>query len=230
MSNSHPIIEFIELQEAAGQICPKCGKTWPLKMFSKRRRQCKQCIAEYHIARYARGQRTRPYRPSHLSNIEKYCPKCKQTKPAECFGIRGNAKYLKSYCYDCEAVEWRNRRKAYKERYPDQMRAQQARADLRVNHGITLAQYDEILSAQGGGCAICGAAKPSKHRERLYIDHNHETGVIRGLLCDNCNRGIGHLGEDIERLLKAVEYLRAPGTGLISVSKRRLGVYKRKGK
>ena len=51
--------------------------------------------------------------------------------------------------------------------------------------GIPLAEYDALLAAQGGGCAICG--NPPKTR-RLHVDHDHKTGKVRGLLCHRCNR------------------------------------------
>src|SRR5207249_694982 len=51
--------------------------------------------------------------------------------------------------------------------------------------GVTDAEYDRLLAAQGGGCAICG--NPPKTR-RLHVDHDHKTGEVRGLLCHRCNR------------------------------------------
>ena len=53
--------------------------------------------------------------------------------------------------------------------------------------GVTDAEYDRLLSAQGGGCAICG--NPPKTR-RLHVDHDHKTGRVRGLLCHRCNRAL----------------------------------------
>lgn len=63
-------------------------------------------------------------------------------------------------------------------------------ASLRQRYGITLADYDAMLKAQGGGCAIC--AKPPGKR-RLAVDHDHKTGRIRGLLCSGCNTTLGWL-------------------------------------
>jgi hypothetical protein len=53
--------------------------------------------------------------------------------------------------------------------------------------GVTDAEYDRLLAAQGGGCAICG--NPPKTR-RLHVDHDHKTGRVRGLLCHRCNRAL----------------------------------------
>ena len=70
---------------------------------------------------------------------------------------------------------------------------------------LTLDGYDELLRGQGGRCAIC-FEKP-RGDENLCVDHDHETGRIRGLLCHSCNRGIGLLGDNVPRLRAAVSYL-----------------------
>lgn len=80
-------------------------------------------------------------------------------------------------------------------------------ARLRQDWKRGLAWYFETLAAQGGGCAICGDT-PADGR-RLDVDHDHETGRIRGLLCMPCNIGIGNLREDPARLAAAIEYLGA---------------------
>lgn len=69
-------------------------------------------------------------------------------------------------------------------------------------YGITLAQYDAMVISQGGKCAICGRAS-----ERLVVDHDHVTGMVRGLLCDPCNLGIGKLGDTVAALIAATAYL-----------------------
>ena len=57
---------------------------------------------------------------------------------------------------------------------------------------------------QEGLCAICGLPETDK---RFCVDHNHKTGVVRGLLCANCNKGLGHFFDSIESLEKAKSYL-----------------------
>lgn len=83
--------------------------------------------------------------------------------------------------------------------------------------GITPEQYTQMLEAQGGVCAICcqperGRAKNGRIK-KLAVDHDHETGAVRGLLCANCNKGIGNLGDDPERLMAAAAYLIAARGG-----------------
>ena len=62
-------------------------------------------------------------------------------------------------------------------------------------------EYTAWLVAQDGGCGICGKSG------QLVVDHEHASGRIRGLLCQNCNKGIGLLGDSLEGVRKAVNYL-----------------------
>lgn len=83
--------------------------------------------------------------------------------------------------------------------------------DLKRQYGITLDQYNEMLEKQGGVCAMCGRPEKSMIKGKvinLAVDHCHETGRVRGLLCSNCNIGIGNLRHDVELLQKAIEYVR----------------------
>ena len=75
---------------------------------------------------------------------------------------------------------------------------------LRRQYNLTLKQYDEMLKAQGGVCAICGEDNGERN---LVVDHNHETNKIRGLLCTKCNAALGLLGDDLPGLLAAASYL-----------------------
>lgn len=77
---------------------------------------------------------------------------------------------------------------------------------LRRHYGITLEDYAIRLTAQGGGCAICGTSDTSPHRY-FSVDHDHGTGEVRGLLCNRCNVGIGRFGDDAILLQRAVQYL-----------------------
>lgn len=87
--------------------------------------------------------------------------------------------------------------------------ARKRNADRRVEavYGISDADYDQILIAQGGTCAICGKARGI--RRRLAVDHDHKTGAVRGLLCDPCNRVV--IGRyDTAALTRAITYLLDP--------------------
>lgn len=77
---------------------------------------------------------------------------------------------------------------------------------LKSKFGITVDQFDELLAKQNHCCAIC-MSPDSKGRGTFHVDHCHQTGQIRGLLCHDCNTGIGKLGDSPEALKKAVDYL-----------------------
>jgi hypothetical protein len=76
---------------------------------------------------------------------------------------------------------------------------------IKRRHGMTRSDYEKIYNEQSGLCAICG--QPPREGKKLCIDHNHDTGAIRGLLCRNCNAAIGQLNDDIGMLKKAIQYL-----------------------
>lgn len=76
-------------------------------------------------------------------------------------------------------------------------------------YGVTAEEYYEIHEAQGGRCYICQRANGSVRR--LAIDHDHVTGLVRGLLCKPCNRNVlGHARDDIEYFERAIAYLQSP--------------------
>lgn len=78
---------------------------------------------------------------------------------------------------------------------------------LRRWYGMSLEDYHSLLASQGGVCKICGATEPGRKAWRFSVDHNHETGVIRGLLCINCNVLLGAAREDLSILASAGLYL-----------------------
>ena len=102
-----------------------------------------------------------------------------------------SGKHLKSRCRPCHN-EWR---KAYYKR--------DHRQDTRLQstYGITLAQYQQMHDSQRGLCFICSS------NEKLFVDHCHETGQVRGLLCHHCNVMLGHAKDRPELLRLAASYL-----------------------
>jgi hypothetical protein len=86
---------------------------------------------------------------------------------------------------------------------------QRDRARTLRKYGLTEAEWDAILAAQGGLCAICNTDTPGGRGERWHIDHDHATNRgVRGLLCHNCNVGIGNFHDSPELLEQAARYLR----------------------
>jgi hypothetical protein len=75
-------------------------------------------------------------------------------------------------------------------------------------YGITLAEYERLLKKQKGVCAICKKPEYDARQRRLSVDHDHETGRVRGLLCARCNRALGMFNDNPELLRSAARYLR----------------------
>lgn len=100
--------------------------------------------------------------------------------------------------------------KSYRQKYkPRQKELDRAlnRAKRLREHGICEEEFNSMLKQQGGKCAICD--KPQDESIKfLSIDHDHRTNKNRGLLCSNCNRGIGLLQDDINILQSAIKYLK----------------------
>ena len=125
----------------------------------------------------------------------KPCCKCGVEKPHDEFYRRTKAyDGLTAHCKECDRkAPWRQEktRRDY---------------DYKRKYGISLEDYNEMFYEQHGSCGICG-----KHQEelrgRLCVDHSHETGEVRGLLCQECNSALGMLGDSIESIQKAMEYL-----------------------
>lgn len=81
-------------------------------------------------------------------------------------------------------------------------------AHYQKTYGITIEEYEAILKKQGGVCAACSEFNVASNKTRMPLDHCHVTGKIRGILCNRCNRGLGLLGEDINRLSGLIRYLK----------------------
>ena len=75
------------------------------------------------------------------------------------------------------------------------------KSHLKRKYGLTLEEFEELLAAQGGGGAICGRPNPDN------VDHDHVTGRVRGILCWNCNVGVGQFEDSEERLAAATAYV-----------------------
>ena len=123
----------------------------------------------------------------------KTCTKCKST----------SNKFWKNqaYCVPCQNAY---NRAWYKENHAKEL-LRRKNNNLKRTFGITLDDYYVMLKEQGGGCKICGKAEGAT--KKLDVDHCHTTGRIRGLLCENCNRGLGLFYDNPDRLRMAADYL-----------------------
>ena len=133
----------------------------------------------------------------------KTCTKCSIEKDESEFysaGFHNGKRYPRGDCKECNRAD-ANARMGHGD--PRHARAVAV-------YGITAAQYAEMLWSQGGVCAIC--KQPCPTGKRLSVDHDHETRAVRGLLCSNCNNGLGRFKDNPELLEQAASYLRSPPT------------------
>lgn len=138
-----------------------------------------------------------------FSDLEKFCSKCGETKSRTEFNkCNQNKDKLFTWCRECQKIYAHS----YK-RLSKQTSAQIRKTNLRKCHGLTLEQYAEMLKQQNERCAICGSTDTGANTNNFAVDHNHETGKIRGLLCKPCNLALGLFKDAETILLKAVYYL-----------------------
>jgi len=135
--------------------------------------------------------------------MKKVCKKCKVLKGESEFSKvkYKNKEYLKSYCKPCMVIRERERRENdyYKGKHLDKKRDYR----FKRKYGISLEEYHEMVKQRKGKCDICGQV-PDKI---LTVDHDHKTNRVRGLLCHYCNTGLGHFGDSIQGINKALRYL-----------------------
>ena len=136
---------------------------------------------------------------------EKKCRRCEVTKPRSEFtkhGVSPNGvhSYCKPCCSEIQKVRYAAR--------PAQASALiNRRAKLKKTYGITMDDFDSMLDAQEGSCKICRTKTPGG-RGHFAIDHCHESGRVRGLLCNSCNIGLGHFKDNVDLLHRAIDYLK----------------------
>lgn len=147
----------------------------------------------------------------HAIPATRTCTRCKVPKPLTEFrtGKQGNRPGRMrrwNHCRDCLRAGNRNWLAS-----PKAKRVVKANSLLK-RYGMTIDEYEAMLSAQGGLCAICRQPEPAidprtNKARQLAVDHCHTTGKIRGLLCVLCNQGIGQFRDDPQLLQLAINYL-----------------------
>lgn len=168
------------------KICTKCNQAKASDDFYARQSWCKSCYREWHRSRYTPKNGT--------DDAPRDCVWCGAS-------YRPKTRRHSTYCSSaCKAAERKATGKG-REQY------------LLRKYGITHADYESMLAAQGGGCAICGATPPeqaAKYRTFLHVDHCHDTGRVRGLLCGEHNLMLGRFNDDPILLRRAADYLDPP--------------------
>ncbi|MFD8633071.1 MULTISPECIES: endonuclease VII domain-containing protein [unclassified Streptomyces] len=173
--------------------CRGCSRDVPLSGFALDRNRgdglqprCRECVAEYSAAHYRRRQAEKGKIVKEKVDVpagHKLCRQCGVIKPHSEWHKNSSASDgLSTRCKACRVVQGRA-------------------GHLKRSYGMTEAQRDEMIAAQGGVCLICLKA-PAVH-----VDHCHTTGKVRGVLCFNCNTAIGKLGDDPDAARRVVSYL-----------------------
>ena len=186
--------------------CTRCKKEKDEKEFCKDRSrpdglrcQCKEC------------HKLPPVRPKEtLPAGKKRCSKCGKVKEKEAFHKdKSRPDGVACSCKECAKVyESANREKIKKRKvaYNAKNRERKKWWFILKTYGLTQDAYIEILKSQCGACAICGKTEEGSGRA-LSVDHNHDTGKVRGILCSDCNVGLGLFRDDIQCLHNAIDYL-----------------------
>lgn len=141
-----------------------------------------------------------PKNKSRPDGLHCYCKSCNNTNSRK---YRKSTNYQKQY-YQQNKDYYKNKNQEYKVCKREEIYIQRKNYGLLKMYGISFEEKIEMCRKQGYRCKICDF---SFNEKELVIDHNHTTKEVRGLLCSNCNKGIGLLKENKEILLRAIKYL-----------------------
>ncbi|MCP3757608.1 endonuclease VII domain-containing protein [Streptomyces sp. TBY4] len=175
------------------KLCRGCGRQQPLSSFAANRAtkdglqaRCRECVAAYGADYYRRRrveQGKQVWERAEVPPGWKQCRSCGEVKPHSEWHKNATAPDgLATCCKPCKAARGRA-------------------GHLKRAYGISEAERDEMIAAQGGVCVICQEA-PAEH-----VDHDHQTGKVRGVLCFGCNAGIGQLKDRPDVLRRAAAYV-----------------------
>lgn len=161
--------------------CTKCKKVKPLSEFNRNKREKDGC--------------------------QFWCRLC-QKKYYKKYSEKANKRNRKWYKENRNNVK--NQRHEYYKENRDCLLKQRRIIYLKRLYNITPQEYDIMLELQGSVCIICGKT-PKENGKRLAVDHDHETGKIRDLLCDGCNKALGYLNDSPEMCERMKLYLQKHG-------------------
>ncbi len=107
------------------------------------------------------------------------------------------------------ADKWASWAAAWRAKNPERWRAYQRGVQLKRKYGITTEEYDAIFASQGGVCAVCKGTDVGRNgHSYMPVDHDHASGYVRGILCNPCNKMIGHGRDNIGLFELAIAYLK----------------------
>ena len=179
-------------ESGQGKRCPDCAEHKPLHAYRRNAARpdglafyCTDCFrrrdqAAYERKRLREGRRVR--RLDVLPEGHKRCAACEQVKPFVDFHAAGRGQGQYPQCKPC--------------------RKEQSRGNhLLRTYGLDSATLQQLVDAQGGVCAVCRQAAP------VHVDHDHVSGRVRGVLCFNCNGGLGQFKDRAGVMRSAIDYL-----------------------
>lgn len=194
------------MRKGSGRI-PDCH---PDRKYESRG-MCKQCYTKWYNENNSDKVRKRieKYRENNREMIRETHERWKKNNPEKVVILRNRyrAKNSKSLLERHRDYNSKNREtinvksKEYRDANPEK----RIETKLNARYKLTIREYQEMYDNQNGLCAICGGI--SSNGRRLCVDHNHDNGKIRALLCDNCNVGIGRFKDDKNMVYKAYLYL-----------------------
>ena len=185
------------------KTCRHCGQTKPLNDFARNSGlpdghgiYCRSCFAVRYRAyreKKAAGEGREIRVRREVPDGYRWCPDCQTMKPLEEFPRNKSGRQGRGgYCKPCHNAKG----KATYERLYGGTREYH----LRRRYGLTSAEVNAMIEAQGGTCAVCTG--PAQH-----VDHDHATGEVRGILCFNCNQALGNARDDVQVLRGLARYL-----------------------
>jgi len=151
--------------------------------------------------------------------MEKTCTKCLIAQEIEQFPIHKAYKGGRTtHCRKCLSKQSCAWAKANKERANAIGRKTRAKhpktrqnAKFKARYGISLDQFNEMSRQQEHKCSICAKHGSENKNGKLFVDHCHKTGKIRGLLCDRCNKSLGLMEDNVDLLRSSIGYLEVNG-------------------
>ncbi len=174
------------------RVCKKCNFSKEIAYF----RKSKNCKNGYsHTCLECSRALQRAWSKNHFISLKK--SKLKYNKSTK--GIEKNKQYYLDNKQEIDA-----KHADYYNKYKDKIKY----ANLKKKYNISKEDLDTLYTRCGASCSICKLPeKENQGGKALHVDHDHKTGKVRGLLCNNCNLGIGYLKDDVKILESAIEYL-----------------------
>lgn len=201
------------------KVCKACGETKALSEFYHVRgrpiARCKPC----HRTAVVASQMSPPRIKTPPGT--KRCTLCKGIKPeAEFFNDKRFHDGMSRQCKTCVTARnkrWHDAHPGYSAKKHKEARAKNPDRyrdyERKKNYGLPPGEFNRLLAAQGGRCAICGSDHPNGRPGHTFaVDHDHTTGAVRRILCAKCNHGLGQFHDSEELLMSDLRYIRKYST------------------